>query len=202
MRILKMRNNADELFDQFVKKQLEQTEVGPELAQHYFDQMKLPPPSSGEGTVTTVAKNSRWRFWAGAVVVTAAAVIIYKTMQPQPSAQTPAKLVQPVAVVSDSDKRQISIPEAVAATPQMLPVTTNPNSPSSHIQKTVLPAKALAVADKTIAPADSIVVIPRSTVTDLPTHPPVVKNKDSLIKQLRPAPIIPKKATDSVYIIW
>lgn len=202
MRILKMHNNADEVFDQFVKKQLEQTEVGPELAQHYFDQMKLPPPSSGEGTVATAAKSSWWRFFAGAVVVGAVAMVIYKTMQPQPAAQPSAKVAQPVAVAPDSAKRQASVATKKEPTREITTQVKQSND-TGKINQILTNNQAAAIekslsVDKVIL-AKSNEVEPPAVIKDTPQKSAV--KVDSAAKR-RLTAIELTKQKDSVYIIW
>jgi hypothetical protein len=187
MRVLRMHNNADEQFDQFVKKQLEQTEVDPVLAQHYFDQLQLPQPSAG-GAATTVAKGSWWRFCVNMVVVSAAAVVIYEVTRP--SAEPPAATVSLPAVSLPNLGRQ-------------QPVTSSSNA--AGVPKAALPKPIVAPP----ANATSPLLLPRATTVPLPAAEipaPVTvlntKRKDSLPRQLSPASAMPKKTNDSLYIIW
>jgi cytoskeletal protein RodZ len=210
MKVLKMHNNADEQFDQFVKNQLEQTEVDPALAQHYFDQMKLPPPSSGSEAVTAAAKSSWWRFWASMVVAGAAAVLIYQVTRPRPT-EKPAAKVQ--AQAPDTVRQQDTIGNHTTP-PVLAPSSTGTTTaaPASPMPPSAAPSPGVPLPTTVPAPAAEPATTPPPAMDDsmarplLATEPPVtvpvVKRKDSLPKQLRPAATIPKKASDTVYIIW
>ncbi len=192
MKVLRMHNNADEQFDQFVKKQLEQTGADPALAQHYFEQMQLPQPSAG-GSVTAAVKSSWWRFWASMAVVGIVSVALYKASKPAlPSTAAPVVALPPAPGKQQADKSD-SAAGYIDAPALPLP------APGASRQVTALPVIPPAPLLPRV-PSDSpaqrlpLVIVPQTQAT--------VKRKDSVPGPLRPATVIPEKTKDSVYIIW
>jgi hypothetical protein len=205
MKVLKMHSQGDDKFDQFVKEQLDKTDVDVSLADTYFAQMQLPPA----GQAPPQKRRRRWFFiWFTAsclVAITAYLLITtdanVPTTLPNHSAQTVGEPMPsppgepPMATDSDGGK---------AADPTTQPATTIAKPVDNNRFNQILTNSHAAVKDTALS-ADTV----QHTVTNKIALDITIKDtpqvaaakKDTASKALRTA-VVPPKPKDSVYIVW
>jgi hypothetical protein len=213
MKLLKMHDNADGKFDQFVKEQLDKTDVDIALADTYFAQMVLPP-------ARVQHKKKRWGLLLLLSASCFTALLVYQfsgnskksrhkatvnnhavTIQQTADDATPmtnpinAKDSKNTAHKSNTPTLALTqgnqVPNAVAVPSGNLPTTTTKDKKTDQPSGTV--ANFVSALAKDTSQAIALPPLPSNQVA----VPIVAKRKDTLASKA-----MPPKAKDSVYIIW
>jgi hypothetical protein len=213
MKLLKMHDNADGKFDQFVKEQLDKTDVDMALADTYFVQMVLPPAQVQH-------KKKRWGLLLLLLASCFTALLVYQfsgntkqsrhkatgnnhTITIQQSTDDATPMTNPINAKDSNNKAHKSNTPTLAPTPgNQVPNTVV--MPSGNLPTTTTKDKKTDQPSGTVANFVSALAKDTSHAIAMPPLPsnqvavPIVsKRKDTLASKA-----MPPKAKDSVYIIW
>jgi hypothetical protein len=213
MKLLKMHDNADGKFDQFVKEQLDKTDVDMALADKYFAQMQLP-------TAPAQHKKKRWGLWLLLVASCFTALLVYQfsgntkqsghkatgnnhNVAAQQSADDAPPITNPSqAKDSNNNAHKGNAPMPAPTQGSQVPNTAavlshNLPTASGKHQKTDQPPGTAANFASPLAKDTSHAIATPPLPNSQVAVPVATKKKDSLAPKA-----VPPKAKDSVYIIW
>lgn len=196
MKLLKMHDNADGKFDQFVKEQLDKTDVDMALADTYFVQMQWPAAAQA-----APKRRRRWIFiWFAIGSLVAITAYLFTPTDKKAPAALPNRPMfsQPStpAMASDGDTATTTGPAAKQSTVIAKPIDNNLINKTLTIDRAAIKQTALSVdtVEHSIAKKLEHPIIINDTVR-------MSTAKRDTVKLLRTA-VVPPKAKDSVYIVW